>query len=165
MYIFEQENIRKKIEDVLGNEDFSSEELKNIILEFIQSFEDKSLFADIIEALSKSEDIRTLATEFAQNSDNELYCNNRIFVVIRNIGGKGNDIVQGYESLNVAIQDVDDIYIGCCDDIFFAENVWFHLLCALKANEADYLVNYCSVFEYDADGLEEIRDYWNLEED
>ena len=164
MYIFEQEDIREKIEAILNKDNFSHSELKNIILEFIQQFEDKSIFEDILNAINNAEDITEVAAEFAKNSDDEDFCDKKIFVVIKNLDGiEGNNLVKEYNSLEDAVRDIDDTYTGCCDDVCFAENVWFPLLCALQSNGWDYLVNYCSVFECDAQYIDEIREGWEAD--
>ena len=202
MYIFEQEDVREKIENILERKDFSVEVLKTVILEFVQSFENKSVFENLftdneifthfatklnlvydysnVESLfeafvaildsadllaeEKEEFLVNFAEMFIDNSDDADFCDTKIFVVIKNIDGKeGNNIVNEYNSLDEAIKDTDETYIGCCDDIFWGESVLFTLLCALQEDEYDYVVNYCKVFEYDAKYLEEGREAWEAE--
>ena len=95
-------------------------------------------------------------------AEDEDYCSEKVFVVIRNFGGKGddNDLVFEYNSWEEAREDVDDRYIGCCDDVFIAEEMWLPILCQLNNQEFDEFKNFCSIVEFDAQYLEEIREDW-----
>ena len=135
----------------------------------------KAINAGHLTEEEKKEFIFAFARNFGECSETEEFCENKVYVIIKNIGKDSNfddedeyDIVEKFNNINDAESYVDDIYIGCCDDAYFAEEVWFRLLCDIQSNEWDTLKNFCKIFEVNAKGLEEGRASWeeaNLEQD
>lgn len=108
--------------------------------------------------------------EFANASDDEEYCENKIYVIVKNIekdadfdGEDEYNVVEKFDDIDDAESYVDETYIGCCDDSYYAEEIWFRLLCDIQNNEWDTLVNFSKVFEVDAKGLEVGRENWEAE--
>jgi hypothetical protein len=100
-----------------------------------------------------------LAEELADCSDDEEFCNDKIYVVIKGLSEEADDVYE-FNSWEEAENDFDERYTSCCDDTFIAENVLFPILSYLREKEADKLMNFCSVIEFDATGLEENRENW-----
>lgn len=110
----------------------------------------------------------TFARLFAECSDDPYYCDNKIYILIKNLSeNSGIDIVKEYDSWEDAEKDIDDIYVGCCDDAYMAENMWFTILCWCQEHQWDIAKNFCTIVEFDATGLEKGRQYWeeNCEND
>lgn len=132
-------------------------DLFDILKEFLDSNvsddEKKEIFFDFVK-------------EFAEASDDEDYCEGKIYVIIKNIGKDSNDpeteysVVEVFDDISDAESFVDDTYIGCCDDAYYAEMLWFRLLSDIQCNEWDTLINFCKIFEVDAKGLEDGRESW-----
>lgn len=214
MYLFEQSDIREKIENVISEKKYSIKELKSIVFDFLNTLDEEHKncvlgfigMADVImpkiiednvspfisidddryiceedtdKVLQfiqnlfdttaicddvKREFLTELIGEFARMSDSENCCENKVFVVIKNFADEeGIFLVNEYDSWEAAEADIDDTYIGCCDDAYLAENMWFKILCYIQSREWDTLVNFCSVVEFDASGIEDGREYWEEE--
>ena len=102
-----------------------------------------------------------IAQTIADYSDNEKYCSHKIYVVIKNF--YGTEFVKEYNFWDEAELDVDDWYIGCCDDAFLAENMLYPILCSIREREYDYTMNFCTVIEFNAYGIEDCREFWEEE--
>jgi hypothetical protein len=111
---------------------------------------------------SEKEDfITNFAKHFCECSEDEDYCDGKVYVIIKNLSSDNtNDIVKEFDNWKDAEYDIDEAYIGCCDDYYLAENMWFEILCYVRAREADEYKNFCSIVEFDAEGLEEAREFW-----
>jgi len=138
------------------------EELVNVLKKFID--------AENINADTKIEYITEFAKYFGECSEEDDFCEDKIYVIIKNIGvdsnSKGEDeysIVEEFDNIYDAEKYVDDVYTGCCDDIYFAEHIWFSLLCDIQNNDWYYKKNFSTIFMADAKGLEEGREYWEAE--
>ncbi len=108
--------------------------------------------------------ILTFAKVFAECSDNPEYCENKIYILIKNMTeNSGVNIVKEYDSWEDAEKDIDDIYIGCCDDAYMAESMWFPILQCCQERQWDITKNFCTIIEFDAVGLEGARKYWEQE--
>lgn len=125
---------------------------------------EKALKTDLLNDEEKRNFITEFANFFAECSEDEGFCSNKIYVLIKNISeNSGVDIEKEYDSWEEAEKDIDDIYTGCCDDAYFAEKVWFTLLCYIQDCECDECKNFCSILEYDCAGLESGRKEWEEE--
>ena len=118
-----------------------------------------------IDGQVKKKAIFAFVRNFAHCSDDEDFCDNKVYVLIKNLSSddSGVDWEKEYDSLDDAITDIDDIYTGCCDDSYLAECMWFQILCYLQSNEWDTCINFCKVFEFNVAGIEEGREYWEAE--
>ena len=214
MYLFEQSDIREKIENIISKKDYSINELKDVVFNFLNILDEEhkklvlsfigmadvvvpkviednvlplisidddryiceentdkvlQFIQNVFETTAICDDVKReflneLIGEFARMSDSENCCDNKVFVVIKNFADEeGIFLVKEYNSWDVAESDIDDTYTGCCDDAYLAENMWFQILCYVQNQEWDTLVNFCSVVEFDASGLEEGREYWEKE--
>lgn len=108
----------------------------------------------------KEQLVHDFVENFYECSDDEDCCDSKIYIVIKNLSDEDFDIVKEYDSWEDAEQDIDDLYTGCCDDVFFAENVWFSILCSIQNREWDFVKNFCAVIEFNASGLEDSREDW-----
>lgn len=138
------------------------EELVNILKKFIDA---KNINAD-----TKIEYITEFAKYFGECSEEDDFCEDKIYVIIKNIGVDSNSksedeysVVEEFDNINDAEKYVDNVYTGCCDDIYFAERIWFGLLCDIQNNEWYYKKNFSTIFMADAKGLEDAREDWEAE--
>lgn len=135
-------------------------DLFDILKEFLDSDvsddEKKEIFFDFVK-------------EFAEASDDEDYCECKIYVIVKNIGKNSDDteteynIIETFDDIADAENYVDETYIGCCDDSYYAEMIWFRLLSDIQSNCWDTLMNFSKIFEVDAKGLEDGRKNWEAE--
>ena len=128
----------------------STEELFDVFEQFVSS-----------DINNKEELVYDFVENFCECSDDEDCCENKIYIIVKNISDQDEDsIVKEYDSWEDAEHDIDDLYTGCCDDVFFAENVWFSILCSIQNREWDFVKNFCTVIEFNASGLEDSREDW-----
>ena len=121
-----------------------------------------SLFEQFVDLNipEKEQLVYDFVENFCECSDNEDTCDGKIYIVIKNLNDEDFDLVKEYDSWEDADADIDDIYVGCCDDAFLVEELWYHLLCSIRAREFDYTKNFCTVIEFNATGLEDAREAW-----
>lgn len=121
----------------------------------------KDFCASNIPETQKTVLILKFARNFAELSEDEECCENNVHVVIKNLSENKDFVIDNeYDSWEEAEKDIDNTYIGCCDDFFLAENMWFPLLCYVRDREYDFLKNFSSFIEFNADGLEKEREEW-----
>lgn len=187
MCIFELPDIKEEISRIIEKDNFSVKELQDLISGFFDKIDDDfkikifnkiakeigyegksghvlAYFYDVI-AETEGQDsksnygVRVLAEEFANCSDDEDFCDGKIYIVIKGLDETFDD-VREYNSWEDAERDIDEQYTSCCDDVFMAENILFPVLNSIRSREADYTVNFCSVIEFDATDLEAGREEW-----
>lgn len=187
MYAYELPDIKEEISQIIEKDDFSVKDLQNLISEFFDKIDDDfkikifskiakeigyegrvdqvlTYFYDVIAETEEQDTenhygVRVLAEEFANSSDDEDFCDGKIYVVIKGLDETSED-VREYNSWEDAERDIDEQYTSCCDDVFMAENILFPILNSIRFHEADYTVNFCSVVEFDATGFEDGREDW-----
>ncbi len=125
----------------------------------------KEFFDLSIDENTKKDAVLDFVRNLISCSDDENFCDNKVFVLIKNLysDDSGIDIEKEYASLDDAISDIDDTYVGCCDDAYLAERMWFQILCYLQSDEWDTCINFCKVFEFNAAGIEDGRKNWEKE--
>lgn len=116
--------------------------------------------SDVISYSDKRRILTVLSKTIADCSDDEDYCDGKIYVVTKNLSDDGSELVEEYNSWEEAEKDVDERYTSCCDDAYLAETVLFSILCSVKEREWDFTVNFCTVFEFNASGFEDGREPW-----
>jgi hypothetical protein len=118
---------------------------------------------DKVDEKEKENFVRDFARYFGECSSDEDFCEDKIYVVIKNLSDNDDsDIVNKYDSWDEADKDVDDIYTGFCDDIYIAEVMWYEILGWIRERNCD-AYNFCSVVDFDARGIEDGREYWEAE--
>ena len=65
--------------------------------------------------------IMTFVKNFAFCSDDEECCENKIYIVVKNLANEDSDFVQEYDSWDEATKEVDEWYTSCCDDLYLAD--------------------------------------------
>lgn len=189
MDLYKLSDIRDDIEKHTKGDDFSATELNAIMLNFFDGLEDTFKLkvaglikneisecsnmgeADCIEFLYKifrnsqieTETLAKIAQTIADCSDDEDFCENKIYIVIKNFYDETEDYVKEYDSWEEAEKDIDEWYTSCCDDLYLAENLMYPILCAVQGREYDYTMNFCTVIEFNAAGFEEGREPWESE--
>ena len=130
-----------------------------------EAFETLYKFFDLdIDEGKKRKLIYDFIKEFVYCSDDECYCDRRVYVIVKNLSSDGDEIIKQYNDLDMAESEIEDIYNSCFyDDEYIAENVWFKLFCYIRENQYDLLKNFCTVFELDATGIEDSRKNWEDE--
>ncbi len=104
------------------------------------------------------------ADYFGECSEDEDFCDKKIYVIIKKNKSDGEiDIVNEYNNWDEASSDIDNTYIGCCDDAYLAEVMWFNILCWVRDQQADEYKNFCSIIEFDAEDIEDGRESWEAE--
>lgn len=186
MYLFDLPDIGDKVRNILEEECFDLQEADTCISEFLAHLDTKmrdkirediaieaecpdkkDILFDYMHSIvisntmtdeGKRNELRPLLEAFATCSDDEEACGHKIYVVI-----KGMDLVEEYDSWETAEKEIDDWYVGCCDDAYIAECLLFQLLCYVQSREYDYTKNFCTVIEFNATDIEEGREAWEAE--
>ena len=190
MYLYEMPDISEKITGMLNSNNLAYTELRDVLLNFLNALDSdfrEKVLNEIIEFLEidetadevfsfisnaftsvpwKEEDCNKMiffAKGIAECAESEDCCENKIYVVIKGIDDSDYVLVNEYNSYEEAEKETDELYTSCCDDIFWGENVLFPILCSVQMREWDYAMNFCTVYEYDATGIEESRESWEEE--
>lgn len=186
MELYKLSDIKEELKVFSHNSDENIVKISSILINFFSNVEEEltikilSLLFDEIGAVPTSNDLRqfnNLLQEPIKNrdfifeisnaivniSDVEDFCDNKIYIVVTNFYGETADYVREYDSWEEAEKDIDEWYTSCCDDLYMAENMMFPILCAVQGREYDYTVNFCTVIEFNAIGLEEGRESWEDE--
>ena len=185
MYLFEMSDIKERILYLTSKDEYSLEEMKGVLSDFCDKIGNdmkkkvgdmmseqtglgdngdefwnylNEMFESELPDELKRETVSPIVYEIAECSDMEDFCDGKIYIVIH-----GMDITKEYDSWEDAIKDIDEWYIGCCDDAYIAENVLFQILCYAQEHECDRCINYCSVLEFDATDIEDGREDWENE--
>ena len=185
MYLFEIPDIKERILYLTSKGEYSLKEMKGVLSDFCDKIGNdmkkkvgdmmseqtelgdngdefwsylNEMFESELPDKLKRETISSIVNEIAECSDMEDFCDGKVYVIIQ-----GMDITKEYDSWEDTIKDIDEWYIGCCDDAYIAENVLFQILCYAQEHECDRCINYCSILEFDATDIEDGREYWENE--
>ncbi len=151
-------DFRVKVLQSLYNADYPDidfENKKNVLDLFMEIYNSSTITDERKQTMMVS-----IAKTIADCSDNEDYCDNKIYVIIKNLSDDNSELIEEYDSWEEAEKKVDDWYIGGCGDIFIGENVLYPILCSVREREYDYCVNFCTIVELNASGLEDVRECW-----